>query len=138
MENLFIYLLQVMDIIDVVVCIAWCLFIGFIIALIINLIVTGGSCESFIPDEDDKKYNSECYKLYLVRKYIVKGGIISTLIAVSLSLIPTKQTLLLMGGRYLGRKAVNAVVTDEKIKKIDTIINLQLDKYIKDLKQEVK
>ena len=50
-----------------------------------------------------------------------------------LAVIPTKQTLLLMGGTYLGKKAVNAVITDEKIKKIDTIINLQLDKYIEEL-----
>ena len=53
-----------------------------------------------------------------------------------LSFIPTKQTLLLMGGTYLGKKAINAVVTDEKIKKVDTIINLQLDKYIKELQKQ--
>ena len=40
-----------------------------------------------------------------------------------------------MGGMYLGKKAVNTVITDEKIKKIDTIINLELDKRIKELKQ---
>ena len=48
--------------------------------------------------------------------------------------IPTKQTLLLIGGTYIGKKAVNQVVTDEKIKKIDTIINLELDKRIKELR----
>ena len=48
--------------------------------------------------------------------------------------IPTKQTLLLLSGTYLGKKTVKQVVTDEKIKKIDTIINLELDKKIKELK----
>lgn len=50
-------------------------------------------------------------------------------------MLPTKQTLLLVGGTYLGKKAINTVITDEKIKKVDTIINLQLDKYIKELQQ---
>ena len=49
--------------------------------------------------------------------------------------IPTKNTLLLMGGMYLGKKAINTVITDEKVKKIDTIINLELDKRIKELKE---
>lgn len=38
-----------------------------------------------------------------------------------------------MGGLFLGKKAVNTVITDEKIKKIDTIINLELNKRIKEL-----
>ena len=41
-----------------------------------------------------------------------------------------------MGGTYLGKRAVNAVITDEKIKKVDEIINLQLDKYLKELKEQ--
>lgn len=66
-------------------------------------------------------------------KEVIKVPLIVLSIAVMLQLIPTKQTLLLIGGTYLGKKAVNAVITDEKIKKVDTIINLQLDKYIKEL-----
>lgn len=52
------------------------------------------------------------------------------------SLIPTRQTLLLVGGTYMGKKAINTVVTSEKLKKVDTIINLELDKRIKELKGE--
>lgn len=66
-------------------------------------------------------------------KKFIKVPLIILSIGLILQIIPTKQTLLLMGGTYLGKKAVNAVVTDEKIKKVDTIINLQLDKYIKEL-----
>lgn len=53
-------------------------------------------------------------------------------IGLILQIIPTKQTLLLMGGTYLGKKAITTVATDEKLKKVDKIINLQLDKYIKE------
>lgn len=70
----------------------------------------------------------------LEKKYL-KIPLIMVFIGMFLHFIPTKQTLLLMGGTYLGKKAVNTVVTDEKIKKIDTIINLQLDKYIKELQK---
>ena len=38
-----------------------------------------------------------------------------------------------MGGTYLGKKAINAVVTDSKIQKVNTIIELELDRRIKEL-----
>lgn len=58
------------------------------------------------------------------------------LVSVSLlsNIFPTKQTMLLVGGTYLGKKAVNQVATSDKIEKINTIIDLQLNKYIKELK----
>ena len=61
-----------------------------------------------------------------------------TLASISLfvlfTILPTKNTLLLLGGTYYGKKAVKQVVTSEKLQKIDTIINLELDKRIKELK----
>lgn len=57
-------------------------------------------------------------------------------LTVIITFIPTKNTLLLMGGMYLGKKTVNTIITDEKIKKVDTIINLELDKRIGELKKE--
>lgn len=84
------------------------------ICWVINCINHGNGCPSL-----DKK--------------VIKAPLILLSIGLILQIIPTKQTLLLMGGTYLGKKAVNAVITDEKIKKVDTIINLQLDKYIKEL-----
>ena len=53
-------------------------------------------------------------------------------------ILPAKQTLLLMGGTYLGEKAINQVVTSQKLEKVNTIIDLQLDKYIKELKEATK
>jgi hypothetical protein len=50
------------------------------------------------------------------------------------ALMPTKDTLLLLGGTYYGKKAIKQVATSEKLQKIDTIINLELDKRIKELK----
>ena len=61
-----------------------------------------------------------------------------TLTSISLfilfTLLPTKNTLLLVGGTYYGKKAVKQVVTSDKLQKVDTIINLELDKRIKELK----
>lgn len=60
-----------------------------------------------------------------------------TLASISLfilfTLLPTKNTLLLVGGTYYGKKAVKQVVTSDKLQKVDTIINLELDKRIKEL-----
>ena len=53
-------------------------------------------------------------------------------------ILPAKQTLLLMGGTYLGKQAVNQVVTSQKLEKVNTIIDLQLDKYLKELKEVTK
>lgn len=136
MEYLFIYLLQVADTIEMVT------FLGCTIATILGIC---GIVFAFFrmsegefgePDEYDKEHKTTGYCFYIIKNGCFKTALITFLCTSIISLIPTKQTLLLMGGTYLGKKAVNTVVTDEKIKKIDTIINLQLDKYIKDLKKE--
>ena len=61
-----------------------------------------------------------------------------TLVSISLfilfTILPAKNTLLLVGGTYYGKKAVKQVVTSDKLQKVDTIINLELDKRIKELK----
>ena len=67
-------------------------------------------------------------------KWMKKMLIISLVTSLVLLALPTKQTLLLMGGTYLGKRAVNEVVNSDKLEKINTIIDLQLDKYIKELK----
>lgn len=71
-------------------------------------------------------------------KFVKKLTIICASLFVFISFIPTKQTLLLMGGTYLGKKAVNEVVQSDKMEKINTIIDLQLDKYIKELQGATK
>ena len=120
MEYLFIYSLQLADMLNVVSGICGFILIATTIALI----------PLFMYKEEDK---------------LVKDGFnivcrvdIALLVIIILSVLaPTKQTLLLMGGTYYGKKAVNAVVTSDKLQKVNTIIDLQLDKYIKDLTKEV-
>lgn len=121
MEYLFIYSLQMADILATVSGICGFLLIATTISLI----------PLFMYKEEDK---------------IVKDGFnivrrvsIALLVIIILGVLaPTKQTLLLMGGTYYGKKAVNAVVTSDKLQKVNTIIDLQLDKYIKELTNEQK
>lgn len=138
MEYLFIYLLQVMDVVDGIVFTSWLAFLGFIVALMVNCIATAINDDNFIPDEKDKEYNTECYRLYVIRKYVTKGCIISILTAFLLSLIPTKQTLLLIGGTHLAKQTIKSEVVNNKLEKINDIIDIQLDQYLKDLKSQAK
>lgn len=55
---------------------------------------------------------------------------VSTLLAL---LIPNKTTLYQMSAVYLGKQINKSVQVDAKIQKISTIMDLQLDKTIKDL-----
>lgn len=118
MEYLFIYLLQLGDLFEG-------LAVLFAISLVIMIIITIGI---FISENT---YNEE----HTDSKKFAKISIVLLICMSLFGLFPTKQTLLLIGGTYIGKKAVNQVVTDEKIKKIDTIINLELDKRIKELKE---
>lgn len=118
MEYLFIYLLQVADYLHRVS-------IGLVV---ISPIIWFIHCLTSAREQETG-----------FEKKFLKIPLIMVFIGIFLHFIPTKQTLLLMGSTYLGKKAVNAVITNEKIKKVDTIINLQLDKYIKELQgKEVK
>lgn len=133
MEYLFIYLLQVAEKLSVFNEITSTLLIGGLICYVAILI-------THLVIKNDQNVSTASKKLMSELEILGKKWF-STLLVLStcLSFLPTKQTLLLMGGTYLGKKAVNTVITDEKIKKIDTIINLQLDKYIKELQgKEVK
>lgn len=135
MEYLFIYLLQLADNIEIIKVL---LFIPLLIVFVFFCIISVSS-----------RFQ---YSKYVQKNYIdltedtVKGGIkfckivlpILIILQLFLCLIPTKQTLLLLGGTYLGKKAINAVVTDKKIEKINTIIELELDKRIKELKENDK
>lgn len=121
MEYLLIYLLQLFDRIDALNFALWVtLGISFIIYAI-----------TFLMYLSDRRYFDNLKpSLKIGRKILIRFFIV----ALITMCIPTKQTLLLLSGTYLGKKAVKQVITDEKIKKIDTIINLELDKKIKELK----
>lgn len=120
MEYLFIYLMQAADIINKT----------NIFIIIISVFVCAWSIVNYL---ECKHYNDNAYVYY---KPLIKCSTICLILSISMLFIPTKQTLLLIGGTYLGKKAVNTVITDEKIKKVDEIINLQLDKYLNELKKQ--
>lgn len=132
MEYLFIYLLQITENAANIAQ----FFIGLGCVLLVISLMIYGACMSCIYNSTYSKQEKECFEKHIKLCKIIPTIVL--IIGLLFSLIPTKQTLLLMGGYYLGKKTVNAVVTDEKIKKIDTIINLELDKRIKDLKSENK
>ena len=117
MEYLFIYGLQMANYITILA----------VSLLIITPLVIGFVATIFLSYsyEDLQNHWNKWMKKTLVT-YLVTSLVLLAL--------PTKQTLLLMGGTYLGKQAVNEVVNSDKLEKINTIIDLQLDKYIKELK----
>lgn len=117
MEYLFIYLLQVADIISAIAVI---LSVIPIFVQVIRWIADCGSSETLFT----KKY--------------MKPTIVCWVISVILFLVPAKQTVLLMGGTYMAKKTVSSIATDSRMSKVNAIIDLQLDKCLKDLKQEVR
>ena len=121
MEYLLIYLLQLFDRIDALNFALW-------VTLVIVFSIYAVAFLFYLSDRD--YFHNIKQSLKVGRKILVRFFIV----ALITMCIPTKQTLLLLSGTYLGKKAVKQVVTDEKIKKIDTIINLELDKKIKELK----
>lgn len=122
MEYLFIYCLQLFDTIEIL--------------KIVSILILGIGGGFWLVGKamylSEPTYYEDLQTMYeqILDKFML--GVL--IIAIITSFIPTKNTLLVMGGLYLGKKAVNTVITDEKIKKIDTIINLELDKRIKKLK----
>ncbi len=116
MEYLFIYSLQMANYIMII---AICL-------LIIVPLVCAVAATIFSYDSEELKQNWNNW----MKKMLITS-LVTSLILLAL---PTKQTLLLMGGTYLGKRAVNAVATSDKLEKVNTIIDLQLDKYIKEMK----
>ena len=127
MEYLFIYLLQMADNLFVLQ--------GFIYILLFISIFAW--IFAYMTLDTVSYYNREkSTRTKRLLRYIKKFYIICISILIIASLIPTKQTLLLVGGTYMGKNAINTVITSEKLKKVDTIINLELDKRIKELKGE--
>lgn len=122
MEYLFIYGLQVADIVGTVAIVTLLMGI-FSIIFLIAYWIENHNC---IYDKE-----STDYKIFNTLKKVTASLCLTTLF---LGILPTKQTMLLIGGTYLGKKAVNQVATSDKMEKINTIIDLQLDKYIKKLK----
>lgn len=126
MEYLFIYLLQMSNVIECLSVITVLSSVSFIVVCIIFFSV---NYDEITQDDDCHKNKKATFKT------LKNNAILFVIVSIFLSAIPTKQTLLLMGGVYLGKKAVNTVITDEKVKKVNQIIELELDKRIGELKR---
>ena len=127
MEYLFIYCLQLFDFLHN------SMFILFFIVLLSFLFFIASKIATILCPEE--KYCDDETKIFIrLNPFIQKILVSSFCLWIIFALTPTKDTLLLLGGTYYGKKAVKQVVTSEKLQKIDTIINLELDKRIKELK----
>lgn len=126
MEYLFIYCLQLNKVINVLL--GCSLFVC--LCLTIGTIICYAEAYEYITNKDSR-YGEAERKAFKILK---TGAIATAVVSIVLSLLPTKQTLLLMGGTYLGKKAAKEIITSQKLEKVNTIIDLQLDKYIKELK----
>lgn len=132
MEYLFIYLLQMVEFLETPIFFGEFFFILFIVSFVVIRIITEVVKNDEYIDDDEKN-------LFVnISELLKKGTIITGIFAFLLSIIPTKQTLLLMGGTYMAKKTVSSIATDSRMSKVNAIIDLQLDKCLKDLKQEVK
>lgn len=116
MEYLFIYGLQMANLVTLLA-----------VSLLIIIPLVLGVATMFLSGDLEELQNSW-------NNWMKKTLITSLVTSLVLFALPTKETLLLMGGTYLGKRAVNEVVNSDKLEKINTIIDLQLDKYIKELK----
>ena len=129
MEYFLIYLLQFDEL----------RFLALLVLLFLCAISTAAvtMCVIDNPDILDKALESleSERRLYELLKKCTCGLLVALILV---ALIPSRETLLYIGGLYLGKKAYKQVVTDEKIQKVDTIISLELDKRIKELKNEVR
>lgn len=133
MEYLFIYLLQVLDLLKVVNGISWFILIVLGATFILTICYCSDNCINLLDKEDEE--TKDAMKLLGILK---KVAIVIGVVIISVSVIPTKQTLLLMGGTYMAKKTVSSIATDSRMSKVNAIIDLQLDKCLKDLKQEVR
>ena len=123
MEYLFIYCLQLFDFLhNAMFFLFFSTFVG-IVAYFMAMSFRG-----------DYMLKSDIAFNKMLCKTSKNTAIISLILFILFALTPTKNTLLLVGGTYYGKKAVKQAVTNDKLQKIDTIINLELDKRIKELK----
>lgn len=116
MEYLFIYSLQMAN---------YIMYVAICLLVVVPLMCVFAALFLTFEFEDLKQNWNNWMKKMLIT------SLVTSLILLAL---PTKQTLLLMGGTYLGKRAANKVINSDKLEKINTIIDLQLDRYIKDLK----
>lgn len=114
MEYLFIYLLQLTEVVE---------FFKFLLFIILafGIILT--------PFVFDWMNDKEFKKLVDVLKVIIISLII-------LFIIPTRQTLILCGGVAVGKAAIDKISKSTYYEKVTKIIELELDKKVKEYSVE--
>lgn len=132
MEYLFIYLLQFLNVVENATALLLVVLVVVSVFLLFVTIYKIGTDGSSYSSKGEKDFADKLFSKTF------KYTIVSLILFILLNLVPTKQTLLLIGGTYLGKKAVHSIVDSGKFEKINTIIDLQLDKYIDELKENSK
>lgn len=132
MEYLFVYLLQLADVWEDMIFL-------FVFVSITSIILTGFAFGFLIQENVSpivENNEEDCDKFICKVFHGIKNtAIISAILALVGAFVPTKQTLLLLGGTYLAKRTVSSSIVNDKLEKINTVIDLQLDKYIKELKE---
>lgn len=132
MEYLFIYAMQLAKAVEglQILCVIFAvlMFVALVFAVCYTIDCRLGwsqeDCEGNIQDITALK----------IRKLLLKLLCVFALVAGLLSLVPTEKTLTIIGGVYLGKKAVAAAGIDTKLDKVNAIVEYQLDKYLKEIK----
>lgn len=132
MEYLFIYLLQLAKAVEnlQIVCI---IFAVIMFAVLILAVCYTIDCRLGWSQEDCEGSVQDITALK-IRKLFLKLLCVFVFAAGLLSLVPTEKTLTIIGGVYLGKKAVAAASIDTKLDKVNAIVEYQLDKYLKEIK----
>lgn len=133
MEYLFIYAMQLAGGLEGVqtVCIIFDAIAFILLAVAVHIAIE----ENYGWTEEDCKDFPADMRAFKVRKILAKMLCVCSITAVLLSFVPKEKTLALMGGVYLGKKVATAASMDTKLDKVNAIIEHQLDKYLKELKQ---
>lgn len=123
MEYLWIYLFQLVQFFDTIRPILCILTTTFILSYVFL------SIQNKVVNCDDKD-TQDLINFLRISKPLLIICIFLSLVCI---FIPTKETMLLFGGTYLSKYVIKSTIIDDKIKKIDQVIDLQLDSYIKEL-----
>lgn len=133
MEYLFIFLLQLLDGVE---CTAAFVFV-FTLIMLVFYVLLGCLTKFQYTEYDGGDYMDISQEAGVnASKFLQKWLPKCIVLCFIFILIPSKQTLLLFGGVYYGKKAYQQITTNKRLEKVKTVIDLELDKVIKDLSND--